>query len=158
MEGSMMKYALIIDGKVEQVQPNEEIGFVEVEDDVVCGMVITIDGFIIPPKTADELAEIARQEASKLHDEAMLQGFIFGTNTDGTDRYISVTKEDGDGMMQVEAAFSKIKRGIALGLIPPETPIVTVIHFANKTKLPMSENEFEVFAIQFSIERGKFFV
>lgn len=43
-----MKYALIIDGKVEQVQPNEEIGFVEVDDEVVCGMVKEGVNFIIP--------------------------------------------------------------------------------------------------------------
>lgn len=65
MEGRIMKYALIIDGIVKQVQPNEEIGFVEVDDEVVCGMVKEGAGFIIPPKTADELEALKPKEVSR---------------------------------------------------------------------------------------------
>lgn len=87
-----------------------------------------------PPKTQEQL----NIEASKVRDEAMLKGFEYN----GMD--ISVTKDDGDGMVQVKASFE-------LGL--PST----VIHFSNGSKLPMSAEEFPAFALQFVTERGKFF-
>lgn len=149
-----MKYFLIDDsGIVKQVQPYFEEGFMETDrDDVVCGMVMNKDGsFSLPPKTPEQIKSEEEYQASQARDEAMLKGF------DYNGYQCSVTKDDGDGMMQVEAAFIKIKRGIELGLIPPNTPISTVIHFKNGTKLPIAENEFEAFSILFSIERGKFF-
>lgn len=95
-----------------------------------------------PEYTHDELQQqiqyISDQEASKARDEAMLKGFEYN----GMD--ISVTKDDGDGMVQVKASFE-------LGLTS------TVIHFANGSKLPMSAEEFPAFALQFVTERGKFF-
>lgn len=93
-----------------------------------------IEAIINPPKTPEQLL----QEASKLRDEAMLKGFVYN----GMD--ISVTKDDGDGMVQVKASFE-------LGLTS------TVIHFSNGSKLPMSAEEFPAFALQFVTERGKFF-
>lgn len=95
--------------------------------------------------------------ASELRDKAMLLGFKHGTNADGTDRYISVTKDDGDGMMQVEATFKRLRDAITNGELPPETEIKTVIHFKNGTKLPIAEAEFESFSLLFILERGKFF-
>lgn len=95
--------------------------------------------------------------ASQLRDEAMMHGFIYGTNPDGTDRYVSVTKDDGDGMVQVEAIFKRLKDAIANGELPSDTLIETVIHFKNGTKLPIAEAEFNSFSLQFIIERGKFF-
>lgn len=88
----------------------------------------------------DESLKVAyeKQEASRLRDEAMLKGFEYN----GTD--ISVTKDDGDGMVQVKASFE-------LGLTS------TVIHFTNGSKLPMTAEEFPKFALQFVTERGKFF-
>lgn len=95
-----------------------------------------------PEFTDDELQQqiqyISDQEASKARDEAMLKGFVYN----GMD--ISVTKDDGDGMVQVKASFE-------LGLTS------TVIHFSNGSKLPMSAEEFPAFALQFVTERGKFF-
>lgn len=93
-----------------------------------------IEAIINPPKTPEQLL----QEASKLRDEAMLKGFVYN----GMD--ISVTKDDGDGMVQVKVSFE-------LGLTS------TVIHFANGSKLPMTAEEFPAFALQFVTERGKFF-
>lgn len=81
---------------------------------------------------------------SETRNKEMLSGFVYGTNTDGSERRISVTKDDGDGMVQVKASFE-------LGLSS------TVIHFANGTKLPMTSEEFPAFALQFVTERGKFF-
>lgn len=43
-----MKYALIIDGIVEQLQPNKQDGFIEVADNIVCGMIQTDTDFIVP--------------------------------------------------------------------------------------------------------------
>lgn len=43
-----MKYALIIDNIVVQVQPNEQEGFIKVGDDVVCGMIKEGDTFVNP--------------------------------------------------------------------------------------------------------------
>ncbi|PHM18040.1 MAG: hypothetical protein CJD30_03510 [Sulfuricurvum sp. PD_MW2] len=94
--------------------------------------------------TAEELQKQAEQEAENTRNEEMLIGFVYGTNSDGTDRRISVTKDDGDGMVQVKASFE-------LGLTS------TVIHFANGSKLPMTAEEFPKFALQFVTERGKFF-
>lgn len=55
-------YALIDDkGVVIQTQPNKQDGFIEVDDDVVCGMIRTLNGFIIPEKTEEELKEIQKQ-------------------------------------------------------------------------------------------------
>ena len=34
-----MRYAKILDNKVVQVQPSKELGFMEVADDIVCGMI-----------------------------------------------------------------------------------------------------------------------
>ena len=45
-----MKYAKISGGIVEQVQPYHEEGFVEVPDDVVCGMLDNGDGTFSIPK------------------------------------------------------------------------------------------------------------
>ena len=39
-----MKYAKIVDGVVVQIQPNDEEGFIEVPDDVVCGQTMQEDG------------------------------------------------------------------------------------------------------------------
>lgn len=95
-----------------------------------------------PEFTDDELQQqiqyISDQEASKARDEAMFKGFVYN----GMD--ISVTKDDGDGMVQVKVSFE-------LGLTS------TVIHFANGSKLPMTAKEFPAFALQFVTERGKFF-
>jgi hypothetical protein len=52
-----MRYAKIEKGIVVQVQPNNDIGFIEVTDDVVCGQLQEGDTFVNPPvipKTYDE--------------------------------------------------------------------------------------------------------
>lgn len=97
-------------------------------------------------KTAYEIRMV-----SKARDEAMMQGFKYNA------KQISVTKEDGDGMMQVEATFKRLRDAITNNELPLETEIKTVIHFKNGTKLPIAESEFNSFSLLFIIERGKFF-
>jgi len=58
---------------------------------------------------------------------------------------VSFTADDGSGMLQVQAAFS---RGITS----------TVIHFENGTHMPIAATEFEAFADWFAVRRNGFFV
>lgn len=62
-----MKYALIKDNIVIQIQPNKEKGFIEVKDYVICGMVKTDAGFIIPEvvKTPEEINQQKIEKAQK---------------------------------------------------------------------------------------------
>jgi len=129
--------------KEKPVQPNEysvwdEVSWLWVEDAVL-------------------KAKYDANMASKARDDAMMQGFVYGINLDGTDRYISVTKDDGDGMMQVDATFKRLRAAVTNGELPPETEIKTVIHFKNGAKLTITEAEFSSFSLLFVIERGKFF-
>lgn len=94
-----------------------------------------VEAHINPPKTAEQLA----QEASILRDEAMLTGI------DYQGHMISLTDVDGNGMLQVKAAFE-------MGLP------ATTIHFKNGTKLPMTAANFSAFALWFVTERNRFFV
>ena len=86
-----MKYALIVDSLIVQVQPNSQYGFVEVVDDVVCGMTQNSNGVIgIIPLTADELTAKAQALAitrvqNMINKEATLLGF---ENIDSIAKYI----------------------------------------------------------------------
>ena len=86
-----------------------------------------------------EVADLAKAEAEKLRDEAMLTG------ADYNSYQISFTKDDGDGMLQVKAGFE-------LGLTE------TNIHFKNGTVLPMMATDFPVFASWFVSKRNEFFL
>ena len=89
---------------------------------------------------ADAIAlEQSVQQAIADRKQAMMTGFVYNGYS------ISVTSEDGNGMLQVKAAFE-------MGL--PSTNI----HFENKTTLPMLAINFPAFALQFVTERDKFFV
>ena len=60
-----MKYAKIVNGIVEQVQPYIEKDFIEVPDNTIAGMVDNLDGtFSIMPKT---LAELKTAKISELY-------------------------------------------------------------------------------------------
>jgi hypothetical protein len=74
----------------------------------------------------------------RLRDEAMFTGKEYNG------QLISLTKDDGDGLLQVKAGFE-------LGLTE------TVIHFKNGTKLPITSDKFLEFAQWFVTERNKFF-
>lgn len=94
-----------------------------------------VEAHINPQKTAEQLA----QEASILRDQAMLTGIDYQGSM------ISLTDVDGNGMLQVKAAFE-------MGLP------TTTIHFKNGTKLPMTAADFPAFALWFVTERNRFFV
>ena len=95
-----------------------------------------------PAYTDEELAEQEAtrlaQEAEKARDTAMLAGAEY------SGYLISFTKEDGDGLLQVKAAFD-------FGLTS------TIVHFKNGTKMPLTATEFLEFASWFVTERNKFF-
>jgi len=78
------------------------------------------------------------EEADKARSKAMLDGVDYN----GT--VVSLTKSDGDGLVQVKSGFE-------LGLTD------TVIHFENGAKLPMNVADFPEFALWFVNERNKFF-
>lgn len=94
---------------------------------------------VMPKYTQDKLDEISKIEANNLRDKAMLIG------VDYQGSMISLTDMDGNGMLQVKAAFE-------MGL--PST----TIHFKNSTKLPMTAADFPAFALWFVTERNRFFV
>lgn len=94
---------------------------------------------VMPKYTQAELDEIAKIEANDLRDKAMLTG------VDYQGSMISLTEVDGNGMLQVKAAF---EMGLA----------ATTIHFKNGTKLAMTATAFPAFALWFVTERNRFFV
>lgn len=100
----------------------------------------------------NRLTVLALIEATKLRDANMLTGFIYNG------KQISVTKDDGDGMVQVETSFNKLKQAVTAGILPIDTIIQTTIKFKNGTELPIGYDEFQSFSLLFLIERNKFFV
>lgn len=95
-----------------------------------------------PPKTEEQLALEAEALADKQRDEAMLTGKPYTLND--KEYQVSFTKDDGDGMVQVQIGFS-------LGL--PST----TIHFDCGTKMPILATEFLPFALWFVENRNSFF-
>ena len=105
---------------------------------------LKIDGNTPEPEyTQEELDAQALEQsnikAKELRAAAMLEG------ADYNGFQISFTRDDGDGLMQVKAAFE-------LGLAR------TIIYFANGTKMPITAEEFEAFAVWFVNKRDEFFV
>jgi hypothetical protein len=88
------------------------------------------------PLPADPPREPTEEE---LRNEAMLTGAEYNGYQ------VSFTADDGNGMLQVKAAFE-------MGLTG------TVIHFDNGTKMPIVAADFPAFAAWFVVERNKFFV
>ena len=66
MEGSIMAWVKIENNIVIQKQPYQENGFVEVADDVYCGMKQVGDSFVIPPKTLEYALRELRQTRNSL--------------------------------------------------------------------------------------------
>ena len=100
-----------------------------------------------PEFTDEEIAEreaaTAEEQAKAERATAMLSGAPY--TLDGIEYQISFTKDDGDGLMQVKSAFE-------LGLAS------TIIYFANGTKMLITAEEFEAFAVWFVNKRNEFFV
>lgn len=97
-----MKYALIVNGVVEQVQPNKQEGFIKVDDSVVCGMVYDgKDTFSNPEKTPEEVQ-------SNINDEAL-------TYLSSTDWYITRFLETG---VEVPADITILRADARLAVTP----------------------------------------
>jgi hypothetical protein len=94
-------------------------------------------------ESAKELAEATAKQAKTDRDNAMLAGSAYTLN--GTVYQVSLTANDGNGMMQVKAGFD-------MGLSN------TNIHFDNGTIVPIAVADFPAFAQWFVTERNKFFV
>ena len=89
--------------------------------------------------TAEELVEAQMLQSEIQRKEAMLDG------ADYNGYKVSLTAEDGNGMIQVKSGFE-------LGLTS------TIVHFENGTKMPITAEDFPAFASWFVNERNKFFV
>lgn len=98
-----------------------------------------VEAHINPPKTPEQIA----QEAREARAAAMLEGDVY--TLDGVDYRVSFTSDDGNGMLQVKAAFD-------VGLAS------TIIHFANGTNMPITSSEYLAFAQWFATKRNEFFV
>lgn len=81
-----------------------------------------------------------KEEAKRIRNRVKHTGVPYGE--DGP--LISLTAEDGNGLLQVKAAFE-------LGVKQ------TTIHFSNGTRLPMTAEEFPQFALWFIEQRNAFF-
>lgn len=139
-----MKYFRTKSSEVRAIEDGQEH---LVEDDWVELTIKEVNDLLNPPKTDEQL----KDAASQARDQAMLEGFEYNG------KQISVTSDDGGGMLQVEATFKRLKNAILNGVLPSDYPIKTVIRFKNGTELPMTEEEFETFSLKFILERGKFF-
>lgn len=62
-----MKYAKIENNIVIQIQPNPEDGFIEVDDDVVCGMIQKEDGSFVNPVFEKTPEEIENERISEIN-------------------------------------------------------------------------------------------
>jgi len=96
-----MKYALVENGMVKQIQPNIQDGFIEVENSIICGMV-TSDNitFTVPPQSqesvdAQRISEIdGRLNAIDIESVRPLRAINNGTATaDDTDKLTELDAE-----------------------------------------------------------------
>jgi hypothetical protein len=69
-----MKYALIENNIVVQIQPNRQNGFIEVDRSVICGMIKNGDSFISPDPTPTspyaKMAELEKKRTFRRESEA----------------------------------------------------------------------------------------
>ena len=133
-----MRHFVDIDGKIYGIDEGQEElisdDWVELTDEELAERL---------KPTPEQLAQIEAAQAKAERAAAMLSGAPY--TLDGIEYKISFTKDDGDGLVQVKAAFE-------LGL--PST----TIHFENGTKLPITAAEFLPFAEWFVTKRNGFFV
>tara|TARA_R110002074_G_scaffold178539_3_gene342242 strand:+ start:181 stop:531 length:351 start_codon:yes stop_codon:yes gene_type:complete len=67
-----MKYALIDNNVVVQIDCNPRAGFVEVDNSVYCGMLYDGVNFKLPTKSNDQLLNEGMEELNKQYDANML--------------------------------------------------------------------------------------
>lgn len=79
-----MKFALIENGIVKQIQPNAQVGFIEVPDSTVAGQIDNGDGtYISPPLTQEELDAQAQKQA-KINRELAVEAITVTTTAGNT--------------------------------------------------------------------------
>jgi hypothetical protein len=116
LEGGVMKYALIKDGIVVQVQPDAQDGFVEIADDVCCGQIFQDGSFVNPPSVFDKSAALAehrykreiegvqtklgRVASDRESQTKMIAAYVMATN----DPDYTVQWKTLDGFMDMTAA------------------------------------------------------
>jgi hypothetical protein len=94
-------------------------------------------------KCQEEFEDSVQKEKDAANKSAArLERMLTGAEYSGYQ--VSLTSEDGNGMIQVKNSFE-------LGLIS------TVIHFECGTNMPINASEFTAFAEWFVAERNKFF-
>lgn len=64
-----MKYALIIENEVMQVQPNSQAGFISVSDEVIPGMVYDGEEFLIPEAPTKNYTVASKLKLKRRLDE-----------------------------------------------------------------------------------------
>ena len=119
----------------------DEIDFGEPNEDGEIDYIEPTEDFDIDygEPTEEELAEAEAIQLEAQRKQSMLDG------ADYNGYQVSLTKDDGDGLVQV-------KNGFELGLTN------TTIHFKNGAKMPITATEFPAFASWFVTERNKFFI
>ena len=102
-------------------------------------------GVTVSERSAQFLSgnEIVDFETPILEAKARKKAMLAGKDYQGYQA--SFTKDDGNGLIQVGAAFD-------MGITN------TVMHFENGTKMPITATEFAGFAAWFVAERNNFFV
>lgn len=101
-----------------------------------------VERFKNPPKTEAQIEAEQLAQAKEDRKALMLQGKPYTLNS--KEYQISFTKDDGDGIVQVQIGFS-------LGL--PST----IIHFDSGAEVPITADEFLPFALWFVENRNSFF-
>ena len=92
-----MRYASIVENKIVQIQPNQQEGFIEVDDTVTCGMIRNEDGtFSVPPQTAQAVLNIKIREAMKYLDKTdikVLPYYDFKESDISLEEYVALRSE-----------------------------------------------------------------
>lgn len=99
-----MKYAKIVGNIVKQVQPNGQEGFIEVPDNVICGMTEEDGSFILPEiiQTADDIKKVRNQ--------------VRETGFEYNEFNIKADKESQNDLTSIVVSFNS-------GLLPDDTVI-----------------------------------
>ena len=133
-----MRYFIDIAGKIYGIDKGQEElisdDWVELSDEELAERL---------KPTPEQVAQNERAEAKAARLSAMLSGVPYPL--DGVEYQISFTSDDGNGLLQVKAAFD-------LGVE------ATNIHFENGTIMPITAGEFSAFAAWFVAKRNEFFI
>ena len=97
-----MAWVKIENNIVVQKQPYQENGFVEVADDVYCGMKQDGDSFVIPPKTLEYALRELRQTRNSLLAKTDYLALSDSTLTDNMKTYRQALRDLPSGKDTVE--------------------------------------------------------